>query len=137
MKSRSKLVAGAGSWCVLIVLIPLVVERFPVVGFLYLPFSPICHQLPERSFFLLGHQLPVCARCTGIYVGVFVGSFLAHLKAPPRGVLVAALIPMVVDGVTQLVFRESFNVLRAATGFIAGVGVAFYVYPALVSRYGE
>ena len=26
----------------------------------------ICHQMPERSFFLDGHQLPVCARCTGL-----------------------------------------------------------------------
>ena len=29
----------------------------------------ICHQLPERSFELWGAQLPVCARCAGIYGG--------------------------------------------------------------------
>ena len=28
----------------------------------------ICHQRPERSFFADGHQLPVCARCTGLYL---------------------------------------------------------------------
>ena len=28
----------------------------------------ICHQRPERSFFVDGHQLPVCARCTGLYL---------------------------------------------------------------------
>jgi uncharacterized membrane protein len=28
----------------------------------------ICHQLPDRSFFVAGHQLPVCARCTGLYL---------------------------------------------------------------------
>ena len=33
----------------------------------------ICHQRPERSFFLDGHQLPVCARCTGLYLSGAVG----------------------------------------------------------------
>jgi uncharacterized membrane protein len=33
----------------------------------------ICHQLPERSFFWDGHQFPVCARCTGLYLSAAVG----------------------------------------------------------------
>lgn len=33
----------------------------------------ICHQMPERSFFWAGHPLPVCARCTGLYVSGVVG----------------------------------------------------------------
>jgi uncharacterized membrane protein len=33
----------------------------------------VCHQLPERSFFLDGQQLPVCARCTGLYASGAVG----------------------------------------------------------------
>ena len=33
----------------------------------------ICHQLPDRSFFWAGHQLPVCARCTGLYVSGALG----------------------------------------------------------------
>ncbi|MEO7133716.1 MAG: DUF2085 domain-containing protein, partial [Vicinamibacterales bacterium] len=35
---------------------------------IFLAGSVICHQLPERSFFWAGQQLPVCARCTGLYV---------------------------------------------------------------------
>lgn len=33
----------------------------------------ICHQIAERSFHAHDHQLPLCARCTGIYLGVFSG----------------------------------------------------------------
>jgi uncharacterized membrane protein len=29
----------------------------------------VCHQRPERSFHVWSVQLPVCARCTGIYFG--------------------------------------------------------------------
>lgn len=42
-------------------------------NFLYAVGAVVCHQLPERSFFLDGTQLPVCARCTGLYVGGLAG----------------------------------------------------------------
>lgn len=138
MKSRSKFVAAIGVWCLLIVLTPLLVERAPLGSvFLYLFFSPICHQIPERSFFFFGHQLPVCARCTGIYFGAFLGSFFARKKAPPRLFLIAALIPLVLDGGTQLFFRESTNVLRLGTGLLAGFAAIFYVYAGLFNSENE
>jgi uncharacterized membrane protein len=39
--------------------------------------SVICHQRPERSFHLWSAQLPVCARCTGIYLGAAIGAVVA------------------------------------------------------------
>jgi len=33
----------------------------------------ICHQRPDRSFFWDGHQFPVCARCTGLYLSAAIG----------------------------------------------------------------
>lgn len=41
--------------------------------FIFAVGSLICHQRPDRSFFLYGHQLPVCARCTGLYLSGLVG----------------------------------------------------------------
>ena len=41
--------------------------------FLYAVGSVICHQLPDRSFFIDGWQMPVCARCTGLYLGGTAG----------------------------------------------------------------
>ena len=50
----------------------------------YLVGSVLCHQHPERSFFLWGSQMPVCARCTGIYAGAAIAAlalpFVARLK---------------------------------------------------------
>jgi len=37
----------------------------------------VCHQLPDRSFHLFGHQLPVCARCAGIYGGAAIAAIVA------------------------------------------------------------
>jgi uncharacterized membrane protein len=44
-----------------------------LAGLTYLIGSVLCHQRPERSFHLAGAQLPVCARCTGLYVGGALG----------------------------------------------------------------
>ena len=43
------------------------------LAFIFAVGSLICHQRPERSFFLDGHQLPVCARCTGLYLSAVAG----------------------------------------------------------------
>src|SRR5687767_6864982 len=39
----------------------------------YGAFGRVCHQIPERSFHVVGQPLAVCARCTGLYVG-FAGA---------------------------------------------------------------
>jgi uncharacterized membrane protein len=42
--------------------------------------SVVCHQLAERSFQLWSAQLPVCARCTGIYAGVAMTALVAAMR---------------------------------------------------------
>ena len=32
----------------------------------------LCHQIPARSFHVLGHAMALCARCTGVYAGLAV-----------------------------------------------------------------
>ncbi len=36
---------------------------------IYAAFSSVCHQQPERCWWLLDHPLAVCVRCLGFYVG--------------------------------------------------------------------
>ncbi|MFP4345652.1 MAG: DUF2085 domain-containing protein [Anaerolineales bacterium] len=39
--------------------------------------AAVCHRLPEHSFFVDEHQLPVCQRCTGTFAGALTG-ILVH-----------------------------------------------------------
>src|SRR5438093_974292 len=48
--------------------------HFFLSALVYTVFSPICHQMPERSFELLGFPWAVCHRCCGIYLGVLLGA---------------------------------------------------------------
>lgn len=59
---------GAALWLTMILMAP--AAAFAAGHF-------ICHQRPERSFFLHGRQLPVCARCTGLYAGAAIAAPMA------------------------------------------------------------
>ena len=39
-------------------------------------FSKLCHQRPDRVFYLFGVPAAVCIRCLGIYAGAVVGSLI-------------------------------------------------------------
>ena len=113
-----------------------------VIGFIYAVGSVVCHQLPDRSFFIEGRQLPVCARCTGLYLsgaaGV-LGWVIAKsarrwraMTVPPqvarRGMVVAAVPTAIsyIGGVSGM--WDGSNLLRAALavplGLAAGAVVA-------------
>jgi uncharacterized membrane protein len=96
-----------------------------------LPFRLVCHGIDSRSLELAGVAMPICARCFAIYLGGLAGIVLFFAlpfrRALPLAVLVAALAPMAVDGLTQAAgLRESSNALRFLTGFPAGaIGLAW------------
>jgi uncharacterized membrane protein len=52
-----------------------------LAGAVYLAGSLVCHQQPERSFHLAGAQLPVCARCLGLYAGGGLGLLVWAARA--------------------------------------------------------
>ena len=89
----------------------------------------ICHRMPERSFFIKGHQFPVCARCTGGYLGIFLMNLIYFLIIMPYNYQMILLsfvliIPSGIDGGTQFLgLRESNNVLRLITGLLLGFGI--------------
>jgi uncharacterized membrane protein len=81
--------------------------------------------------------MPICARCTAIYVGL-VASIALFLILPrmteqfARIVLYAAAIPMAIDGLTQLAgLRASTNPLRIETGLLLGTAFGFWALSAI------
>jgi uncharacterized membrane protein len=93
----------------------------------------ICHRKPERSFFIKNHQFPVCARCTGFYISVFlyfiyVYFFYVEYTWFLITVAVLLLVPAFIDGLTQLLgYRESNNILRLVTGLLGGFGLGILI----------
>lgn len=103
-------------------------------------FRMMCHGRLERCFELFGVPLPICARCTGIYLGLLAGLFLFPLmrwlrERVMRTVAFIAVVPLGIDGVTQLLgLRESVNPLRVATGIIAGLAFGLWILSAVERR---
>ena len=104
----------------------------------YVVGSVICHQQARRSFHLDTVQLPVCARCLGIYaaapVGAWLGLLLARRRRSPwpvdgqdrrwRAWLIAAAAPTVVTVVTEW---GSGVMTPGSLRFAAGLPIGFIV----------
>ena len=101
----------------------------------------VCHQLPARSFHLGTASFPVCARCTGIYVGAAIAAIALGASrgrrgeattgmgdVEPRHLLLAALAPTA----ATLIFEWTTGVMpshwiRALAGAPLGAAVAWAI----------
>ena len=107
----------------------------------------VCHRIDIRSFHLGVRQLPLCARCTGMYLGAMLG--LAYQQVlgrrrggmPPRHVLVVLglfVAAFGVDGVNSYLhlfpgapsLYQPQNWLRLLTGTGMGLVISAAVFPA-------
>lgn len=107
----------------------------------------VCGRIPDHSLFLGGRQLPLCARCTGTYLGALLGFATMWalrrqraVEMPPTPILIAAvgfIVIMGVDGVNS--YLQFFpnaphpytprNWLRLATGTLNGLAMSMIVLP--------
>jgi uncharacterized membrane protein len=156
---RRAFIGAALAWTVLLVAVPFIASRShatplgtAIVIAVYAIGSFVCHQLPERSWRLWTAQMPVCARCAGIYGGAAFAALTAAARgfqpsvdvqvdgrrSPARLALrrrrlavVAAALP----SVATLVYEWATgitpsNALRFAAGIPIGVVVAWLVVSA-------
>ena len=132
-------------WLLLLLVTPL--SPAPVAALIYAAGSVVCHQIPERSFHLAGFQLPVCARCLGIYAGAAAASIhglsmlvtdstrwrILSRRAARNVFLVSALPTLVTVGLEWGGVWHGTNVVRGIAGIALGVGGGFVVMTAVAT----
>jgi len=115
----------------------------------------VCHRIGERSFHIGPIQLPLCARCSGMYLGAMTGLLFQsivsrrHVKIPPWSVLVPLIVFVLafgLDGANSYLYliKQVYpgslpqipnlyvpnNTLRLLTGSGMGLGIAALIFPA-------
>ena len=130
----------------LIVFITLLIPFLSYLGLdvvaepMFFALHAICAQIPSHSFYILGHQLGMCVRNLFIYGSMFLEGLVfvlskKRLTGIPWWVWVLMILPMALDGTTQLVgWRESTWALRMITGTLFGVGSVWFALP-LMQKY--
>jgi uncharacterized membrane protein len=107
----------------------------------------VCHRIDVRSFHLGVRQLPLCARCTGMYLGAMLGLVYQQIIGRKRGgippwrviaVLGLFAVAFGIDGVNSYLhlfpgmpsLYEPQNWLRLLTGSGMGLVIAAAIFPA-------
>jgi uncharacterized membrane protein len=109
----------------------------------------VCHRIIDRSFMINGRSFPLCARCTGMYLGVaivftvlFLANRLRWSQLPPLPVLfflVGFIGVMGIDGLNSFShfipnfphIYEPRNWLRLVTGVGTGLAMGLFAFPIL------
>jgi uncharacterized membrane protein len=126
---------GSLFWLGGIFLAPYLASRQSALNvFIYAVYSPLCHQIPSRSFSCFGQPLAVCGRCLGIYAGFALGVGLypvlrgfSEFRLPKTETFIALSLPIVLDTAANFFHVwTSPNWLRLGLGLIWGTILPFY-----------
>ncbi len=111
----------------------------------------VCHQLPERSLHVAGTVTPLCARCTGTFIGAAAGLLvvvlLRRLRAsllprwPMLAIFAAFFLAWGLDGLNSYLtlfpglphLYEPNNTLRLITGTLEGLALSLILWPVVAS----
>lgn len=137
----SALTVAAALWAIVIVATPLAASRGSAAWGVLLVYqlgSLICHQRPERSFHLAGAQMPVCARCFGLYAAGAAGLLIAWAvrgtwaRDRVRVILAAAAVPIALSVALEWTGAISTtNLFRMMTGLPLGLAAGLVAVTAL------
>jgi len=131
----------------LVIILFIMIPPASVLGKADLVGYGICHRIAERSFVVGGRQLPLCARCTGTFLGAVLGFSVFVLlrrhrasRLPPvpvLGMLVMFTGFWAFDGLNSYMtlipgaphLYEPQNWLRLTTGMLNGLTLICLAFP--------
>ena len=89
-----------------------------------------CHQMESRSFSFRGYQFPVCARCTGVFIGQVSGiiSIICGFSLPIYLSFIFMAIMALDWGIQYLKIHESSNIRRLISGTLCGFGMTYLYF---------
>jgi len=130
------LTLGAVAWVLLVLVAPAALGSGSLAGaaaYLYAAASRVCHQLPDRSFAIGEVQLPVCARCFGLYLSGATGAVLAWFGASgavrrARSLLLVLAIPTGVTWGLEVIGLAGFSNMSRALAALPLGGAAGWVF---------
>ncbi len=132
---------------VMVILLAIVLSPASLLGKADRVGYAVCHQIPERSFVLAGRPLPLCARCTGTFLGATLGLAVMLLlrrgrasRMAPASVLFVLILFIGLwgfDGLNSYMtlfpggpnLYEPQNWLRLTTGLLNGLALIIFVFP--------
>jgi len=108
----------------------------------------VCHQISVRAFHIHERPMPLCARCSGMFLGALLGMVFQFAqgkkgKMPPLPVLILFglfSLAWVLDGVNSFLMLapqinpvyQTVNLTRLITGTGMGLAVSSVLYPAYI-----
>lgn len=99
----------------------------------WLPIIFGCHCKKERSFYYKGKKFPICARCTGILIGLIIENIIFYFYKFSNILSLLFIIPLIIDGVIQEYFSyESNNRRRFITGVLFSFGLINLFYKSVI-----
>jgi len=121
--------------CLVLTVPYLLTHNFSALGFaLQRGFALVCHQRPERSFWIFGAPVAVCARCLGIYVGAAIGLLVRTSRVVALRMVVAATALNLVDGLTEIAgLHGNWMEVRFGLGLMLGAAGALLIASSMPS----
>ncbi len=90
----------------------------------------LLHEPGQRCFIIWGHKMGLCARCTGILLGIIVGAFLVLKNVRARLFLTPVFFVAILSIICKFIGYDLPIWPRCAAGFALGITMVF-IFPIL------